>query len=179
MSVYVPRSVLVGVAGFPVVGFSGSRSVSPPAVVLAALVSAVSAVGCSVFVGCAPGVDAVFRSAFPAARVFSAASFGRGRGAFAARSSAFVTALAGAGGCLVSFPSGPCPAGLVPSSSSSRAFCGAGSGSWASLALAVGLGVPCFVWLPAGVCPPSGWGFSGLGAGWFSVVPVAAQLSLF
>lgn len=172
----LPSSVLSVVSGAAVVGFSGSRSVVP--VVFPAVVAAV-APGASVLVGCARGVDAAARAAFPGARVFSVSSFGSGRGAFAARSVAFVRALSSAGGVLLSFPSSACPVGLVPSASSSRCFCGAGSGSWASLAFAVGLGVPCVVFAPFGV--PAGWGFSSCGGGWFSFVPVPApvQLSLF
>ncbi len=81
---------------FSVVGFSGSRSVVPS--VFPAVVSAVPA-GASVFVGCAGGVDAAARAAFPAARVFRVS--GTGRWAFAVRSTAFVRALASAGGCLL------------------------------------------------------------------------------
>jgi hypothetical protein len=103
---------------------------------------------------------------------------GLGRGAFAARSAAFVSALAASGGVLFSFPSAGCPSGLVPAASASRCFSGSGSGSWASLAFAVGLGVPAFVWLPAGVAPPAAWGFVSLGGGWWSLSPSVVQLSL-
>lgn len=165
---------------FSVFGFSGSRR----GVCSRALSSAAAAVpiGSSVFVGCAAGVDAFFRSAFPAASVFSVSSerWGSGRGAFAGRSVACVRAVAAAGGLWVSFPSSACPVGLVSSSSSSRCFSGSGSGSWASLAFALGSGVSCLVFLPAGVSVPSGWGLSAVAGcpGWFgSAVPV--QLSLF
>ncbi len=168
----VPASVSSVLSSASLVGFSGSRS-SVPAVAG----SVASLVSCAVVVGCARGVDSFFRGAFPLARVFSVSAFGSGRGAFAARSAAFVRALATGGGVLVSFPSSPCPAGLLPSASSSRAFCGSGSGSWASLAFAVGSGVPCFVFAPFGV--PSGWGFAACGGGWFSFAPVAVQASLF
>ena len=159
-------------------GFSGSRGAAP------AVCSAVAAAvprGSAVFVGCAGGVDAAFRGFFPGASVFFASSFGSGRGSFAARSVACVRAVAAAGACLpplwVGFPSGACPAGLVPSASSSRAFCGSGSGSWASLAFAAGSGVPCLVF---GFAPPSGWGFVSLGGGWwFSGWPSSSQLSFF
>ena len=130
---------------------------------------------CPVFVGCASGVDAAFRGFFPSARVFSAASFGSGRGAFAARSAAVVRAVQLAGGVWVSFPSGACPAGLLPSASSSGAFCGSGSGSWASAAFAVGSGLPVLVF---GSRPPAGWGFVSLGGGWWFSGWPAFQLSL-
>lgn len=169
------------VATAAVVGFSGSRS--PSAESLAAVAAAVGRVrpGASVLVGCATGVDAAVRAAFPAARVFSVASVGfSGRGAFARRSAECVQAVHAAGGVWVSFPSGPCPVGLLPSASPSRCFSGSGSGSWASLALAIGLGVPCVVFLPAGASVPAGWGLSTLGRGWFQFAPVpVAQLALF
>lgn len=160
-------------AGIGAVGFSGSRS-SVPAV-CSVVAARVASLGCPVFVGCAAGVDAAFRAAFPAARVFAAASFGSGRGAFAARSAAVVRAVALAGGAWVSFPSGPCPSGLAPSASSSRAFCGSGSGSWASLAFAAGSGLPCLVF---GFAPPAAWGFVSLGGGWWFSGWPASQLSL-
>jgi len=167
------------ISQFSCVGFSGSRSLSD--VSRSALAAAASSVSpsASVVVGCAGGVDEFFRSKFPRASVFRASSFGVGRSSFARRSVAVVSAVRSAGGCWVSFPSSSCPAGLVPSSLSSRCFSGGGSGSWASLAFALGCGVPCFVCLPSGVSAPAGWGLSPVGGGWFVSSPVPAQLSLF
>lgn len=178
-----PSALSVVLSAASVVGFSGSRSPSPlsSAAVSAALVLA--PLSARVCVGCARGVDAAVRASVPGASVFAVSSgrWGAGRGAFAARSVACVRAVAaaGSGGLWLSFPSGACPAGLSPSSSSSRCFSGSGSGSWASLALAVGLGVPSLLFLPGGLCPPSGWGFAPLPGcpGWF-FFPGSAQLSL-
>jgi len=169
----LPAPVVSALAAAPAVGFSGSRSVVSPWVA-----PALAAVPWSVpvFVGCAGGVDAAVRSA-RACRVFWARLFGCGRGSFAARSVAFVRALAGSGGLLLSFPSGPCPAAVVPSPRSSVCFCGAGSGSWASLAFAVGSGVPVLVALPPGVAAPS-W-LAPLCPGWWVAAPApAVQLAL-
>lgn len=172
----VPADISAQLAFPPVVGFSGSRSFVP-----AACAEVVPLVCAPVIVGCARGVDEFFRGAFPAASVFRASCFGSGRGSFAARSVAFVSALHRAGGVLVSFPSGRVPVGLVPSASASRCFSGFGSGSWASLAFAVGLGVECFVFSPASVgCGRlASWGFRECGGGWFALRPHAVQLSLF
>lgn len=149
------------------VGFSGSRLAVSHPLVLASALSLVP-VSARVFVGCAHGLDSAVRSYFPHSVVYRASSFGSGRGSFARRSIALVSALAAqASPVFVSFPQVSCPAGLLPSSSSSACFCGLGSGSWASLAFAVGCGVPCFLWLPLLVSPPVGWGFVGLGSGWF------------
>jgi hypothetical protein len=173
---------------FSVFGFSGSRCLGdaiPPSV----LEEAAAAVppGSRILVGCAAGVDAYFRSRFPAAEVFAVASgrWGSGRGAFAARSAACVRAVTAAGGLWVSFPSSPCPAGLRPSSSQSRCFGGFAAGSWSSLALALGFGVPCLVRLPDGVAVPKGWGLSPVAgcSGWLGCDRVlgrgAVQLALF
>lgn len=174
----LPSVVRSALSSSAVLGFSGSRSVVPP--VLASALAVAAGSSAAVLVGCARGVDSACRGAFPASRlsVFRASSFGSGRGAFAARSAAFVRAVASSGGVLFSFPSGACPVGLLPSSSSSGAFCGAGSGSWASLSLAVGLGVSCFVFLGS-VPAPAGWGLVSVGGGWWRSAPAAVQLSLF
>lgn len=162
------------------VGFSGSRSCS--ASQWSAVELAVSGLcGQPVSVGCARGVDELVRRLVPSARVFRVSDCGfRGRGAFAARSVACVRSVAVSGGLWVSFPSlvSDYPPGLVPSSSSSRCFSGSGSGSWASLAFAVGCGVRCLVFLPS-VCPPA-WLSAVPGCpGWFEFQPVSFQLSLF
>lgn len=174
----LPVPVASALGSTAVVGFSGSRSVVPSLSLVAAVVAAVPA-AVSVSVGCARGVDALFRAAFPAALVFAVSSFGRGRGAFAARSVACVRSVAVSGGVWVSFPGSACPAGLVPSSLSARCFSGSGSGSWASLAFALGLGVRCLVWLPVGVSAPLGWGLLSVGGGWWVACWCAVQLSLF
>lgn len=171
----VPASLSSLLTGSGLVGFSGSRSVVPS--VLSSVLCLRARSGGSSLVGCAAGVDSSVRAGLSGVSVFSASSFGVGRGSFAARSVAFVRALSSGGGVLVSFPSSPCPYGLRPSASSSRAFSGFGSGSWASLAFAVGSGVPCWIFAPFGV--PSGWGFESCGGGWFSFAPAAVQSSLF
>ena len=169
----LPSAVSAVLASASLVGFSGSRSVVPPSAVCASLFRCVPA-SASVSVGCARGFDLAVRAAFPSALVWSASSFGVGRGAFARRSAAFVRSLSACpSSVLVSAPAVPCPAGLVPSRSSSRCFAGFGSGSWAGVAFAVGLGVPVALFLPVGVVPPASFGFSACGGGWFLFVPSA------
>ncbi len=133
---------------FALVGFCGSRSLPSAFSPLVSLcVSAVVVAGRGVAVGCASGADAFVRRACSSAVVFSASSFGSGRGSFARRSAALVSAVSvsGAGCGLVAFVSSPCPSALVPSSVASRCFAGFGSGSWASVAFVVGSGVPVVV----------------------------------
>lgn len=175
------------VSEFGAVGFSGSRLLSAESLGALRSVAGLVAPSARVFVGCAPGADQAARRLFPGAVVSRASEFGRGRGSFAARSVAVVRAVQAAGGLWLSFPSGPCPPGLLPSSSPARCFGGFGSGSWASLALAVGLGVPSLLFLPPSVPCPVGFRLvplggcspSGVEGGWFRFVPRAAQLGLF
>ena len=176
-------------AGLVSVGFSGSRSPSgAAAAALSALLPLVPA-GVRVSVGCARGVDSLCRSFFAGSSsllVFSVASglFGSGRSAFARRSSRCVLSVAaGSRGLLVALPSAPvCPAGVRPS----RSFFGGGSGSWGSVAFALGRGRRVLLWLPSGSRPPAwcgvSWSLSSVPGGcwWLGVaVPVPAQLSLF
>jgi hypothetical protein len=129
------------------------------------------------------------RQAAPGAVVFAVSSgqWGSGRGAFAARSAALVRAVAasGPGAGLVGFVAGPCPAGIEPARSW-RAGSSA-SGSWSTVALAVGLGLPVVVfWCSSGPAqlpawPGGAWAVAGppggvWAAGWRWV---PGQLGLF
>jgi len=132
------------VCSFPSVAFSGSRVAgSSASVSCGAFLPVLGSFSGSVAVGCASGVDSLVRSAFPHCSVFSVQQFAVGgrvcRASFARRSSALVSWCASSGGLFVAFPLGACPSAVAPSAS----FSGCGSGSWGSVALAVGLG--CFV----------------------------------
>jgi len=155
----LPPSVASILKAAAAAGFSGTRRPASATVAAVQAASSALAPGVQVFTGCAAGVDALSRSLFPSAAVFAAAQFGRSRGSFAARSIACVQAVRAAGGLWLAFPSGPCPAGLLPTPRPGQAFGGFGSGTWASLALAAGLGLPCLVFCPSGVSVPSSWGF--------------------
>lgn len=169
------------------VGFSGSRSLPASfAGQVRALVRSVSASGRRVAVGCSSGLDALVRSSCPSAQVFRASSSSSCSLVF--RSVSFVRAVAssGAGAGLVVFPGCPCPSGLLPSSAVSRCFCGLGSGSWASAALASGLGVPVVVFGLSASDLPASWGSwlpagSGCWASGFRLVPLCfpVQQNLF
>jgi hypothetical protein len=194
VSVLVSSSVFAALVS---VGFSGSRSPSGAAsAALSALLSLVP-FGVRVSVGCARGVDGAVSSFFAGSSsllVFSVASgrFGSGRSAFARRSSRCVLSVAaGSRGLLVALPSAPvCPAGVRPTCGQvlCRSFFGAGSGSWGSVAFALGRGRRVLLWLPSGCLPPSWSGVSwssvgalgSSGSWWLGLaVPVPAQLSLF
>jgi hypothetical protein len=100
-------------------------------------------------VGCAAGADELVRAADPDALVFRVRSgeWGPGLGAYAARSAAMVAAVAasGAGAGVVGFAGEPCPVRLKPARQAYDCFAGFGSGTWATMALAVGLGLPVVV----------------------------------
>jgi hypothetical protein len=146
-------------------GVCGSRALGPPwsGWVRAVVAGALRAGFSSVTTGCASGADAAARAACPPGRlvVFAVASgrFGSGRSAFARRSAALVRALArDPGSALAGFVRSPCPPGVTPA----RAWRSGrpASGSWSSLALAVGLGLPILVfWCAPG--PPALPAWSG------------------
>lgn len=192
VSVLASSSVFVGLVS---VGFSGSRSPSPAAsAALSALLPLVPS-GVRLSVGCARGVDLACRSFFGSCAsllVFSVASgrFGSGRSAFARRSSRCVLSVAaGSRGLLVVLPSAPVPpAGVRPSRSFFGGGLGRSSGSWGSVAFALGRGRRVLLWLPSGSRPPlwSGvsWSSAGalgsVGCWWLGVaVPPPVQFSLF
>jgi hypothetical protein len=157
---FVMVSLASFVRSFPCVAFSGSRlSGSSAAASCRAFLPLLSGLPASVGVGCACGVDSLVRLAFPSALVFRVSSFAVGgrvsRASFARRSAALVRWLASASGLLVAFPLGACPVGVAVSSS----FRGCGSGSWGSVALALGLGCSVLVVSPVGV-----------GAAWFGAL---------
>ena len=164
---------------YRVVGFSGSRREVPA--IAYSVFKKVDATQ-RVLVGDASGVDRAVREYFPGAEVFRIKW--KNKGAFAERSIRFVKALSEAAlgatasnnGCLISFPDKDCPSGLVPSPKSGKCFSGKGSGSYATLAYAVGLNIPCFVYLQSFNCD---W-LEPLGHGWTCYRPVKQkQLSLF
>jgi len=133
------------IASFPSVGFSGSRLSGSSSVLSAqAFLPLCSSYLGTVGVGCAWGVDAAVRSAFSSAMVFRVTAPVT-RASFALRSSKLVHWVASTGGILVAFPLGAAPSQLRPCIS----FAGHGSGTWGSVALALGLGVQVLVVLPA------------------------------
>jgi hypothetical protein len=176
--IVVPDEVMDVVSNTSTIGFSGSRSPSFASVKRVKAIATMIPDSVSVVVGCQRGIDAVVRELFEDAQVFKASDYGSGKGSYAARSVACVRTVAAAG-VWCSFPKSVCPDGLFPSSSSGRCFCGLGSGSWASLAFALGLGVRCVVFLPNGVDCPSNWGLVSVGGGWFVPELNLMQLSLF
>ena len=145
--------IISSVTPYPLVGFSGSRFGSSSPSSLPAQLAAALPASCSVLVGCASGVDAAVRAARPSAQVFRASAFGSGSFAVPARSAALVRSVAAGRGCLVAFPSGPCPGAVRVS----RQFAGHGSGSWGSGAFALGLGLPVFVLAPLPVWASKAW----------------------
>ena len=138
-------------AGFSTVGFCGSRSLGGSAKAhVCTLASIAAQSGTAVFTTCGKGAAAAARHCAPSAHVFRRQF--AGRGSFAARATQFVRALAVAPSpALVCWPDCDCPAGLLPGTR----WQSCGSGSWSELALAVGLGVPVFVF---GAPVPQSWG---------------------
>ena len=165
------------ISSFPAVGFSGSRLASSCPSSLPGQLAAALPVSVSVLVGCQQGVDAAVRAASYSPTVFSASTYGSGSWAYAARSAAMVRVLAAQGGVLVALPYGLCPSGVRVS----RRFRGCGSGTWGSVALAIGLGVPVILRAPLPGAAVSAWqAWCGPLAGRFQLVGgVAGQCWLW
>lgn len=170
------------------VGFTGSRHLAQSHFPLVArVVAGFAGQGCAV--GCAAGLDKAVRLAAPAAslQVFRASRFGPGPAVsrLVKRSVAMVQAVAASPSpFMVGFVSVACPPGVAPSPVAGQCFCGGGSGSWATLALAAGLGVPLVVfWCGPGAPLLPGWGSwvaaAGPLAGGWQFAPGVGQSSLF
>jgi hypothetical protein len=147
----------VKIADFDYVGFSGSRHGAPHKLIHSAISKAHE--GATICVGCATGVDEQVRLEVgdnASLRVFRAAEY---PGAtypqkLANRSAALVKFLHENDGCLFALPMKACPNGLFPCTQWKSAK---GSGTWGTIALAVGLGLPTMLWLPNGIQPPTDW----------------------
>lgn len=181
------------VCSFPSVAFSGSRVAgSSASVSCGAFLPVLGSFSGLVAVGCASGVDSLVRCAFHrrgGLSVFSVQQFAVGgrvcRASFARRSSALVSWCVSSGGLLVAFPLGACPSAVAPSAS----FSGCGSGSWGSVALAVGLGCSVLVVLPSSASVSSFSpalapcfrcvGVAPCGGSLWLSVPAPVQLALF
>ncbi|MBK9945553.1 MAG: hypothetical protein IPP13_28515 [Kouleothrix sp.] len=175
----LPSHVVQLIGSVPAIGISGSRAPASASLAALAALAAHAPAGGAVLVGDAPGIDHRAAELLPQARVLAAAAFGSprtpGHARLVARSVACVRACAAARGVWCAFPAQACPTGLRPSVQASACFAGFGSGTWASLALALGLGLPAVVFLPAGVQAPAGWGLAAAGAGWHTGQPPAQR----
>jgi hypothetical protein len=177
----LPTNLSELIAKYFIVGISGSRQPSPRSVVACRLVTWAVSPRARVFVGCARGIDSIPRTLIPGSglNIFSAHHYGKGRSSFAARSCAMIRSLVANKGLLCSFPDTTCPKGLEPSWASAHAFSGRGSGSWASLSFAIGLELPCLIYLPEQISPPPSWELIPVGGGWFtSPAPSYSQFEL-
>ncbi|MCP4283907.1 MAG: hypothetical protein GY792_05585 [Gammaproteobacteria bacterium] len=161
------------------VGFTGSRSLPRQWWPLVAGIVA-SHQHQPLIVGCASGADQAVRLAAPAAQVIEAASFsGTPVARLVKRSVAVVHAVtASPDPLMVGFAVGPCPAGIAPARSwrSGRPA----SGTWSTLALAAGLGVPVVVfWCRSARATLPAWGQWSAASGGWQLHPSAKQLDLF
>ena len=161
------------------VAFSGSRSLVGNRYNLCYNIARMCAdAGYSVITGCAKGADAAVRSAVPEATIFSASNFGSGKSSFARRSIEMIRSLPPES-ILVAFPDKSCPVKILPNASASKCFCGSGSGTWATIAYAAGLGHTIYLY---GDVPT--WGIwspvsSGIFSGSFLFSPSSSQSCLF
>jgi hypothetical protein len=157
------------------IAFTGSRHSSPELSAAFNVIAALVPSGLPVSVGCAAGLDALVRGYFPSSRlrVFAVAERSQ-RWSFAQRSIACMLSVpSGAEGLVIALAGQPCPVGVKPS----RQFQGQGSGTWGSVAYALGHGrrvlvcvhvPPCWVKVIWSSAP-------GLPAGWWLGEPAQSQ----
>lgn len=162
------------------IGFTGHRSLPQSySAKIKVMVQWASSRGSAVGVGCAAGADLYVRQACTQAIVYRAQS--RQPRHLVKRSCQLAQAVSAAGfaGYMLGFPHAPCPVALVPSPLPSRCFCGLGSGSWATLAYASGLGARVWVY---GSPVPSHWPGKWspfMGGQLYTPPPVPQQMGLF
>jgi len=141
--------------------FSGSRNLpkSNTAIVSEVVQIAMASNG-SCGVGCASGLDSMVRNS-PSftGKVFKAAS--RRPSDLVARSAEMVyEARQTYNPALLFWPNASCPSNVRPSHKVSECFCGGGSGTWATAALAAGLRVQIFAFGVPWRNLPLNWGGS-------------------
>ena len=154
------------------IAFTGSRSEVP--IALNHALSQISKYD-KVVVGCARGVDKEVREYIPWAKIFNKNNYGKGKGALARRSMAMCDHTYSEGGSLWAFPSRDCPSSVPVSK---RAFNGSGSGTWATVAYALWLGMPVRLYYHK--CPSQFERFlKPVSLGVFEYFPEGEQLSLF
>ena len=131
------------IRGFSAIGFSGSRNpYSQVSNAVFNFLPKLAGYSGIVGVGCAQGVDQLVRLYFPQSLVFKVQP-PINRKAFAIRSTRLVSWVSASSGLLIAFPSTSCPSSVAPS----LCFYGAGSGTWGSVALAVGMGASVLVFI--------------------------------
>lgn len=132
--------------------FSGYRSLDTiDRDMLQAVIAAVHP-RAGVAVGDSSGVDYEIKQAFPGSRFFQRTA--NTPAAYAARSIRLARFVAAQNYQLIAFPGAACPPRVWPTVHPSHAFNGSGSGTWATVALAVGLGAHVWVCLPDGADSP-------------------------
>ena len=131
------------ICSFPVIGFSGSRNpYSQASNAISKILPKLAGYSGVVGVGCAKGVDQLVRSYFPQAKVFKVQPPINPK-AFALRSTRLVSWVVASSGLLIAFPSTSCPSCVTPA----IVFHGHGSGTWGSVALAIGKGASVLVFI--------------------------------
>ncbi|MCZ2207321.1 hypothetical protein [Cylindrospermopsis raciborskii] len=157
-----------------VIAFSGSRN--PHAAEIKALLYIVPKVpkSAQIYVGCANGIDNLVVKNFPQATVFKASDYRTNiKSALALRSTHCVKSVPDQQGLIIAIPAGPCPTDVKPSCS----FAGHGSGTWGTIALAIGLQKRVCIFSPH---PPK-WVGEEIEKNWWYYQPPqkAMQMSLF
>ncbi|MGL5125801.1 MAG: hypothetical protein ACRC6U_07405, partial [Fusobacteriaceae bacterium] len=145
-------------ATYQTIGFSGSRSVLPPSSQIYALKTKFPTQ--KIIVGDCRGTDALIQKTFKNNNLQIVKRKFEGKGSFVERSLRFLKILTyEENAALFAYPGrevrnrkGSKP--LKPTPKPKEAFSGHGSGTWATVALAIGWGIPTYVFLDYKLDPP-------------------------
>lgn len=151
------------------IAFSGSRDGCPESLIQS--IATKIPPSTQILVGCARGVDAQVRAIYPDALIYRATDYEAETwpAKLAMRSAAMVADIRGDGSCLIAIPMKPCPPKVKPCTIWQPS---SGSGTWGTIALAAGLGVPTVFHLPLGMAAPD-WDdrVTQVMGGWFLIIP--------
>jgi hypothetical protein len=156
-----------------VIAFSGSRNPQTPEIKALLYIVPKVPKSAQIYVGCANGIDNLVLNNFPQATVFKASDYKTNiKSALALRSTDCVKSVPDQG-LVIAIPSGACPKEVKPS----RSFAGHGSGTWGTIALAIGLEKRVCIFSPQ---PPK-WVGEEIEKNWWYYQPreKAMQMSLF
>lgn len=150
------------------IGFTGSRHYKTNNII-PEVVKHISIQKQTVLVGDCRGLDTQIITLLDRCMVFKASYYGTGKSSFALRSIALVNYLHKLGGLLLAFPLSKPHDALKPSADSKQCFAGYGSGTWATVAYAIGKGLTVLLYSEREQDVPKKWGFRQLEENWYII----------
>lgn len=172
----LPNNIQSAIDLADVIAITGSRFLPRASAQMEDCVEILRGFTGAIFIGDAQGVDGYFSRRLhqhPRLKKFIA-NRDLGRSGFALRSIRMINTLkqCSVSPLVLSFPVADTPVGLKPSAKSSDCFCGLGSGTWATTAYAVGLGIDVLI------SREPNWESERVGKGWYFSSEIVRNLQL-